>query len=73
MDQRKGQEVKNRCGVQTAIQHDGGGLELKNIAGQRWMARQTILMVENSKTVKKNSIYRAKYTVKPGTNAVSAA
>lgn len=35
--QRQGQEAEDRGGVQSTVQHDGGGLELEDIAGQRRM------------------------------------
>ncbi len=43
MHERKGQEVEDRGGVQPTVQHDSGGLELEDIAGQCRMTRQTIL------------------------------
>lgn len=41
--ERKGQEVEDRCGVQSTVQHDSGGFELEDIARQCRMTRQTIL------------------------------
>lgn len=43
MHERKGQEVEDGGGVQPTVQHDSGGFELEDIAGQCRMTRQTIL------------------------------
>lgn len=48
MHQGQGQEVEDRGGVQSTVQHDGGGLELEDIAGQCRMTRQTVLQGGNA-------------------------
>lgn len=48
MHQRKGQEVEDRGGVQSTVQHDGGGFELEDIARQCRVTRQTILEGEKN-------------------------
>lgn len=50
MNKREGQEVENRRGVQSTIQHDGGGFEFEDIARQCGMTRQTVLRTVERKT-----------------------
>ena len=51
--QRKGQEVEDRGGVQPTVQHDGGGFELEDIAGQCGVTWQTVLQ-EGEHNTKRN-------------------
>lgn len=51
MHEGKGQEVKDRCGVQPAVQHDGSGFELEDIARQCGMTRETILRDMEGKSI----------------------
>lgn len=50
VNKREGQEVEDRRGVQSAIQHDGGGFEFEDIARQCGMPRQTVLGTVQRKT-----------------------
>lgn len=50
MNKREGQEVEDRRGVQSTIQHDGGGFEFEDIARQCGMTRQTVLRTVERKT-----------------------
>lgn len=63
MHQRKGQEVEDRGGVQSTVQHDGGGFELEDIARQCRVTRQTILEGEKKKYIYRhaNNIVHGRY------------
>lgn len=51
----KGQEVEDRRGVQSTVQHDGGGFEFEDIAGQRWVTGQTVLGAVEGETPEINT------------------
>lgn len=50
MNKGEGQEVEDRRGVQSTVQHDGGGFEFEDIAGQCWVTRQTVLRAVEGET-----------------------
>lgn len=50
MNKGKGQEIEYRRGVQSTVQHDGGGFEFEDIARQCGVTRQTVLQRVEEKT-----------------------
>ena len=53
--ERKGQEIKDRRGVQPTVQHDGGGFKFEDIARQCRMTRQAVLKGEKGQTITKSA------------------